>query len=399
MTRSIWRRRRSSTLFEYCREMSMPISFITAMALGWTPAGMSPALKGSIRTFPSSQANPSAICERQALPVQRNITWSGCSVMVRILYHVPPARDDGLFFPLSRLFQLLREGGGQTACNDRCGRFVHVVGDPAEVRLHSLRGYLNERHAGPRVAVFRLADAPGIDENPVAEILAVRSMGVAVDHDVGIGLPRHLAEELFRPILIPVEVVLPGSGVEEHDLFPFNRERNVERKFSQILPGLGRGVLLGPGKRPVRQLFLDRVLGLASAMLRVVRDCFVVVSLDALDFVFDQKNNNLIEEGGIAAQVSEVVYFFGARRNRHSVRRLQGLDIPVYVSEHRYFHHATHHPQQILLRFSERPSVFFSLDFKKMTSRFRSPATAASGIRSKMESSRYLRNSSLSLRR
>jgi hypothetical protein len=42
---------------------------------------------------------------------------------------------------------------------------------------------------------------------------------VAVDHDVGTGFPA-ISRKNFLPLLVPVEVVLPGRGVEEQDFFP-----------------------------------------------------------------------------------------------------------------------------------------------------------------------------------
>src|SRR5512139_1681120 len=50
------------------------------------PAAMIPALYGSSRPLPSSRANPSAICERQELPVQRNMILVTLLAMRRILH-------------------------------------------------------------------------------------------------------------------------------------------------------------------------------------------------------------------------------------------------------------------------------------------------------------------------
>src|SRR4030042_5935896 len=65
----------SSISLDFCLDMSIPISCMTAIALLWTPAAMRPALWTSINPLPNSFANPSAIWLLQEFAVHKNIAF------------------------------------------------------------------------------------------------------------------------------------------------------------------------------------------------------------------------------------------------------------------------------------------------------------------------------------
>jgi hypothetical protein len=57
--------------------MSIPASFIVSMALGFTPWVSTPALKTLVPVGAKCRNQPSAICERQELPVHRMSKFIG----------------------------------------------------------------------------------------------------------------------------------------------------------------------------------------------------------------------------------------------------------------------------------------------------------------------------------
>ena len=73
-TISIPREKNSSTIFDRCPDISIPISFITATASGCTPLGSLPALAASKRLLYRALRYPSAIWERTELCTQINRT-------------------------------------------------------------------------------------------------------------------------------------------------------------------------------------------------------------------------------------------------------------------------------------------------------------------------------------
>src|SRR5512137_1817697 len=75
----------SPTRLERWPEMSTPASAITATARGFSPYASMPAEYASTTSPRSALAHPSAIWLRQELPVQRNRTFSFCSMVWRSL--------------------------------------------------------------------------------------------------------------------------------------------------------------------------------------------------------------------------------------------------------------------------------------------------------------------------
>src|SRR4051812_34895404 len=66
-----------------CFEISTPDSAITFTAVWFMPWGSTPAENASTWLRFSARAHPSAICERQEFPVQRNKTFSFCITVLR----------------------------------------------------------------------------------------------------------------------------------------------------------------------------------------------------------------------------------------------------------------------------------------------------------------------------
>src|SRR2546427_12534743 len=109
MTVSIFSFKNSVNGLERCQEMSIPISFMTWMAMGWTkPAGFDTALWTLIRPRAAFRRMPSAMWLRQELPVQR-IRTVGLAMLTRVSFpsehhsggkaspRSPPNRDQGAF--------------------------------------------------------------------------------------------------------------------------------------------------------------------------------------------------------------------------------------------------------------------------------------------------------------
>ena len=88
----------------------------------------------------------------------------------------------------------------------------------------------------------------------------------------------------------------------------------------------------------MRHLLLDRIFGLASAMLAVVCHGLVVIALDPGNFMGDQEIDNLVHERSVAAEVSQVVEFVRLRGRYGLIGCLKRLDVTVYVSEYPDFH-------------------------------------------------------------
>lgn len=97
-------------------------------------------------------------------------------------------------------------------------------------------------------------------------------------------------------------------------------------------------MLFCPEKGLARHLFLDRVLIFAAAVLLVIRNGFIVVSLNAFDSMLDQEINDLIHKRRVTAQIAEMVNLLGSGLLCRDIGRAQSLYVAVDVAEYREFH-------------------------------------------------------------
>jgi len=136
---------------------------------------------------------------------------------------------------LCTLPQFLSKISWQTACYDGSCNFFYIVWHADKFCLHRLLRYFHNRDTCPWITILWLAHTAGIYKYLPINVLPVRFVGMAVDHDIGFNFFSHLSEELIRSAFVPIEVVFPRRCVKKQDFSTSDVKCDLRRQVFHVV--------------------------------------------------------------------------------------------------------------------------------------------------------------------